>query len=390
VPTTTGFSPERKPLAVLCVLAALALMWATLRPFNPHPHNDVSWLPDTNGVRFGGSGIIWSTGPLQPAAGSSAQDACTIEIYLVPFTDDDAGNFLTFSSDDSLDAVFLRQWRKSLLIYKSLPAKGRIPKLVLFEVDDILRVKRPVLLTISSGPHGTTVYVDGRVARSDPHFRIHPADLYRKMVLGTSPSNFQAWHGEIRGLAIYDEEISAQQAQSQFVGWSTGSFSPAAVTENINRARALYDFSERSGPIIRSEAKSAPALTIPEYFSVPHKSLLASPLEEFDWTPAWRNDVIANVLGFMPFGFVLCGFFALSRPRGQAILISTLVGGLLSFTVEFLQYYIPRRDSSLTDVISNTTGSLLGALIARPELVRFALRLVFLIPPKRKSEATQN
>ena len=67
--------------------------------------------------------------------------------------------------------------------------------------------------------------------------------------------------------------------------------------------------------------------------------------------------------------------------------MATLVGGLLSLTVEFLQYYIPRRDSSLTDVITNTTGSLLGALIAHPELVRAALRLVFLIPPKRKSEA---
>lgn len=384
MPTTPAFSPERKPLVVLCVLAALALMWATLRPFNPHPHNDVSWLPEANGVRFGGSGIILSQGSLTPVTESAVPDACTIEIYLRPFTGDDEGNFLTFSSDDNLDAVFLRQWRESLLIYKSTPTRGRAPRLTVFEVDNILRVRRLVLITISSGQRGTTVYVDGKVARSNPHFRIRLADLYRKIVLGTSPSNFQVWHGEIRGLAIFDEEIAAEQVQAQFVGWSSGSFSPAAVTENINHARAVYDFSERSGPVIRSEVKSAPALTIPEYFSVPHKPLLASPTEEFDWTPSYRADVIANILGFMPFGFVLCGFFALSRPRVQAILISTLVGGLLSLSVEFLQYYIPRRDSSLTDVISNTTGSLLGALIARPELVRFALRLMFLIPSKRK------
>ena len=138
-----------------------------------------------------------------------------------------------------------------------------------------------------------------------------------------------------------------------------------------------------------AKPESAPPLMIPPHFSVPHKPLLASPIEEFDWTPSWRADVIANILGFMPFGFVLCGFFALSRPRPQAILISTLVGGLLSFSVESLQYYIPQRDSSLTDVISNTTGTLLGALIAHPELVRFALRLVFLIPWKRDSEASR-
>jgi VanZ family protein len=208
-------------------------------------------------------------------------------------------------------------------------------------------------------------------------------------VLGTSPSNFQVWHGQIRGLAIYDSEISPQQAENQFAGWSSGSF-PPAVAGNMNRARAIYDFSERGGNVIRSETKSAPPLTIPAYFSVPHKPLLASPIEEFDWTPSWRADVIANIIGFMPFGFVLCGFFALSRPRGQAILISTLIGALLSLAVESLQYYIPQRDSSLTDVMSNTTGTLLGALIAHPELVRFALRLVFLIPWKRDGEASRS
>jgi hypothetical protein len=164
------------------------------------------------------------------------------------------------------------------------------------------------------------------------------------------------WHGQIRGLAIYDHEISPEQAQAQFDGWSTGSFSPAAVAENINHEIAIYDFSERSGPMIRSEIKSAPSLTIPEHFSLPHKALLASPIDEFQWDASWRHDVIENIIGFMPFGFVLCGLFALSRPRAQAILMATLVGGLLSLTVESLQYYIPRRDSSLTDVISNTTG----------------------------------
>ena len=63
------------------------------------------------------------------------QTPCAIEIYLLPFTGDDEGNFLTFSSDDNLDAIFLRQWRESLLIYKSMPRKWRGPKLVDFEID---------------------------------------------------------------------------------------------------------------------------------------------------------------------------------------------------------------------------------------------------------------
>jgi hypothetical protein len=390
VQNTPAFSPERKPLAVLCVLAALALMWATLKPFNPHPHNDVSWLPDANGVRFGGTGIILSDGPLQPAAGWAPLDGeCAIEVYLLPFTDDDAGNFLTFSSDDNLDAVFLRQWRESLLIYKSFPAKGRGPKLVDFEIDKVLRVKQLVLVTISSGQQGTAVFINGKLVKSTPHFAIHLTDLYRNIVLGTSPSNFQVWHGQIRGLAIYDSPISQAQAAEHYSDWSGATAWQDAPTGAAEHLLARYDFRERSGSVIRSQV-GGPPLTIPPYFSVPHKPLLASPIEEFDWTRSWRVDVIANIIGFMPFGFVLCGFFALSRPRGQAILISALVGGLLSLFVETLQYYIPQRDSSLTDVMSNTTGTLLGALIAHPALVRFALRIVFLIPWKSASEANRN
>jgi hypothetical protein len=385
--TAPAVPPERKPLIILCVIAALLLMYATLWPFNPFPHNDVSWLPDVNGIRFGGTGIVWSDAALRPVSGSASEDACAFEIYLFPVTSDDSGNFLTFSSDENLDAVFLRQWRESLLVYQSRPAHTHGPKLVDFEIDGALRVKHLALLTISSGEKGTTVYVDGKLASSDPHFRIHLADLYRNIVLGTSPSNFEVWHGQIRGLAVYDQEIFPAQAATHYAEWTSGSASPAANAENANHLLARYDFRERRGTIIRSAVDSGPPLMIPAHFSVPHKPLLASPMDEFQWDASWRRDVIENILGFMPFGFVLCGLFALSRPRGTAILMATLVGGLLSFTVEFLQYYIPRRDSSLTDVISNTTGSLLGALIAHPELVRAALRLVFLIPPKRKSEA---
>jgi len=391
VHTTPAFSPERKPLAVLCILAMLMLLWATMWPFNPYPPNGVTWLPDANGVRFEHSAVIFSDGPLKPATRRAAElpanDACAIELYLRPKGPDDVGNILTFSSDDNPDAVFLRQWRQSLLIDRSRPAHASGRKLVEFDVDDTLHAGQVALLTISSGPQGLTVYVDGKVVAGTAHFRISRDELYRQIVLGNSPSNFEVWHGEVRGLAIYDEEISPTEAAAHFVEWSTTP--PASQPVDTSHVLARYDFRERSGTTIRGDVASAPPLTIPTHFSIPRKARLDSPINEFEWTTSWRRDVIENILGFMPFGFVLCGFFALSRPRGQAILIATLCGGFFSFLIEFTQYYIPRRDSSWTDVISNTTGTLLGALIAHPEWVRFALRLVFLIPPKRNTEASR-
>src|SRR5690242_1964031 len=75
-------------------------------------------------------------------------------------------------------------------------------------------------------------------------------------------------------------------------------------------------------------------------------------------------DVFLNVLLFVPYGF---GLAELLRERGKprvAVLgITCLAGALLSYAVEILQFYIPMRDSGWGDVITNSTGSVLGLLV---------------------------
>jgi hypothetical protein len=73
------------------------------------------------------------------------------------------------------------------------------------------------------------------------------------------------------------------------------------------------------------------------------------------------SDFFLNVLLFVPFGFGLC---AQARKRGgsgwSSFLLALALGASVSYTVEFLQLYIPDRDSGWEDVISNTTGSVAG------------------------------
>lgn len=70
----------------------------------------------------------------------------------------------------------------------------------------------------------------------------------------------------------------------------------------------------------------------------------------------WLADGILNLCLFVPFGLAL-GWNARSPAK------AVFCGLLLSTTVELAQMWIPGRDPSLSDIIANTIGTSVGALI---------------------------
>ena len=70
------------------------------------------------------------------------------------------------------------------------------------------------------------------------------------------------------------------------------------------------------------------------------------------------QDVIQNILMFLPLGVAL-------RYAGVRPSRALLLGFLLSLFVETMQFFVvPGRDASLSDLVTNTTGAGLGAVIA--------------------------
>jgi len=82
------------------------------------------------------------------------------------------------------------------------------------------------------------------------------------------------------------------------------------------------------------------------------------------WTARWtRFDVVANVLAYLPFGL----FVALVPRAGwdaRRVALATAAGAGLSFAMETLQTFIPAREASLVDFVSNTAGATLGGIAA--------------------------
>ncbi len=74
------------------------------------------------------------------------------------------------------------------------------------------------------------------------------------------------------------------------------------------------------------------------------------------------SDLVFNILGYLPFGFITAAALPRAWPAGRAILATVLIAGLMSFGLETIQNFLPTRIASNIDLGANITGSLLGAL----------------------------
>jgi VanZ family protein len=360
---------ERKRLTIVCAIVIVGVLICTLSPFNPFLANQVSWLPQANGIRFGTHGVVTSRG-LLVAAPTEATTHCSLELLLQPAEAQWVYTILSFYSPDNPGQFRVRQWTDGLLVsHDVFDAESKIRRQK-FDVDHAFRPGQLLLLTLASGQNGTVVYLNGRKRQIVPRFTISQAELSGQIILGTSAIDYHPWHGEIRGLAIYSKPLTPEDVFRHYQTWTAqGSDAP-----DLTGAVARYDFAERTGQKIQNSVSSGPDLEIPARFKVPNKPFLESPTKEFEASRAYLKDLLENIVGFVPVGFVFCAYFGVARGWRNAILWSVLAGGLMSFGIEVLQFFIPRRGSGLTDVVTNTLGAALGAVLARPNSVRKILR----------------
>ena len=179
------------------------------------------------------------------------------------------------------------------------------------------------------------------------------------MIVGNSPVTTDDWSGQVRGLAVYGRELTADEVSSHFANWTKGEGKGLAATEG---ALSLYTFNEEGGNIVHNQIDSATDLLIPDRFFVLHEQFLERPWDEFrqDWN--YWNDVGINIAGFIPLGFSFFAYLLTVRKIRRPVLVTVALGFAVSLTIEVLQAFLPTRDSGMTDLITNTLGTALGVL----------------------------
>lgn len=358
---------------VLAAIAIVAVAGATLWPMNPFPRNGVDWIGASNGLKFEKRGVVLGTAPLIFSAG--AFDGFTIELFVRPANTSSSRTMLGFYSGDRSKQLLIRQFHDGLLVTHDARIERDPTRTRKFDVDHVFRKGQPVCLAITSGPNGTKVYLDGQSSKAFPTFKISQRDLSGTIVLGTAPITYDPWQGELLGLALYQKELTPEVATHHCKTWTGPDGS-----SDLGAAVARYTFTERRGSAVRNEVSTGPALQIPDHFSLPYKRFLVPVWAEFEPRARYVGDLVINVLGFVPLGIIIFAHVSWSRTPKQSVLMTVVFCAVFSCTIEILQYYIPRRGSGWTDVITNTLGGSLGAILGYWNSGRAVLKRMKLIP----------
>jgi hypothetical protein len=370
-------------LRAVCVCVLAGILVAGLYPFHA-PRNNVSWSSDGNGLLFGKHGSIVAASPLQAHA-LPGDGSCSLEILLHPSRLDEYGMILAFYWPERRMAAFsLRQYREGLVLEKS-PDEAKDSAIY---IGDVFHGSKPALVTITSTKAGLAAYVDGSLVRRAPNFSLSNRDLSGQFVIGGSPTTPYNWSGLVKGLAIYDRELSAAEVSLNFRDRDrdrkNSSHPESAPTDGLV---ARYLFDEGKGNIVHNGVDPATNLLIPNRFFVLHAQFLERPWDEFHLSWSYLKDLVVNVVGFIPLGFFSYAYFSLVRNSEHSAAITIALGFAISLTIEVLQSFLPTRDSGMTDLITNTFGTAVGVLAFRHKAIQAVLTAAGIHAEKREFSA---
>ena len=359
IQTAMGRLLMGKPLATACVATLCVILSLGLWPFRA-PTNAVAWLPSSNGLRFGGNGTAVSVGEVP--VGAKPEAPCSLEVWAQPAQRWASGALIEFYTPRDGTQLALRQSLTDLELRRSGKRSQAQQAATGLYVNEVFRSMRPVFLTVSSGPRGTAVYVDGVLARTSPRFRIAARDCSGRLILGTSAVQEQGWAGALRGAAVYHSEITPEEAMQHFQTWTRNGRPGLPANE---ACVALYLLDERQGEWAYSHVLAGSDLLIPERYEIQDQAFLEPFWREFEPSLSYCRGVLKNIVGFVPLGFVFYAWFLRRTDMRRAAWMTVLLGTAVSVTIEVLQAYLPTRNSGTTDIFTNTLGTWLGVIALR-------------------------
>ena len=120
----------------------------------------------------------------------------------------------------------------------------------------------------------------------------------------------------------------------------------------------FYDFlnAEDEDGVILDGSVNGHHLQIPD-----DRVFIAPRFADFELSATPTTDLLVNLLGFIPFGYLLSLWLSNRETKRINLFMVCFWSALLSASIEFSQAWIPTRDSNLLDFLLNISGALAGA-----------------------------
>jgi hypothetical protein len=352
-------------LVGLSFVILLGILFFGLRPKGFHSSNNVTWITDKPGLHFGTYGMAYtylSDKKIQSAISES--DGFSIEIGIKPEPYNQEGFNLILVLHDGRDRnqLLVGQYNSSLIIMNGDDYSNR-RKTKRVVLNRIFQSSKEIFLSITTGQEGTNAYIGGRLIKRKKDLKLkipHEGDPLR-LVLGNSVYGNSSWKGDIYGLAFYDYDLTPDQVKVHFDIWSKARNFSFAEQEN---PFLLYLFDEKKGVRSLDHGNGNHHLKIPARMHVLKRKILTLPWVELRLNKSFIQDFIVNLMGFIPFGFILSATFVECGGilRKRVILITVALCFAISLFIEIAQGWIPSRSSQILDLMLNTSGALIGAM----------------------------
>jgi VanZ like family/Concanavalin A-like lectin/glucanases superfamily len=332
----------------------IVILFAGLWPLRFHVANGATWLQSENGLSFNGHGEAHSTQSLANVLGNRVDfraQGFSLELLLRPArqTHPKVAYILSQEGPDSKPALLLFQYGSTVLLQTQFYGVDNPTFRKLGAGDVLVPGKLRHIALVSSG-QGTILYVNGRAAIVD-HYEIAVERFTGPFVLGNSVRADYPWAGDLLGFAAFDYARTGQEIERDATA-------PSVRQWNTQKAAAAYEFTEGQGEWAKNSNGRGVPLRIPHELIVLHRTMLTW---HFNLDRAGLWDIAVNVAGFVPFGFLGGAFFVRRLSTRTGIVATILAGFLLSLLIEVTQAYLPFRDSSSIDVLTNTLGTAVGA-----------------------------
>lgn len=358
-----GSLRTKTPLALrLIALSIIAItFFFGLKPFNFLSKNDAHIDFDQAALVFNES-IIRGDSSAQGIArteneldfGDSPELSILLELesHGIP---SGLGVILTFLDEHDQPPLIIAQWQEHIAIRSRRINRHPDKQYVETGIRNCFKENDFFTLLLSSSTKGTDVFINGHFVDTHSWFQLKDPEgpFGGRLVLGNNAYATQPWQGSLKRIALYNKALKPQELAIS---------KSSRIVEYMNFAEV------DSSPAARSSF--GPQLHIPRYFDPAKRDILSSYQSEYLSETMLRTDIAINIIGFMPIGFAALFLAARSpsRSRLKSCVYALATVFLSSLLIEFLQSFLPSRDSSQLDLLCNTAGGTFAVLIAAPFL----------------------